>query len=248
MHIEAIRLAGELESKGYYKALEALYFAAEVHSGQVRDDCTDYIDHPVGVARIILNMKVETDPIEEEKMIIDALLHDVVEEKGVSQDLLRQRFGEESAGDVMALSKTKRVDPDLYYETIAMLVRLIIVKAADRLHNISNMVKTYSTDRLEKYAKETRERIQPMMKMARRRHPKYGKTLVVFRDIMKGILSCVDRIVEVSRENEGLRRQVDELTQALHELMSEQVKLQLLDTDRALNERDRATRKIASLE
>ena len=70
------------------KIREAYEFAAEAHKGQVRKSGEPYIEHPVAVAEILVNMQMDVTSA------MAALLHDVVEDTNVTLDDLRERFGE----------------------------------------------------------------------------------------------------------------------------------------------------------
>jgi (p)ppGpp synthase/HD superfamily hydrolase len=124
----------------------ALTFAARAHAGQVRK-ATDipYIVHPVGVMLILLQAG-ETDP----ELLAAALLHDTVEDSGVTLAELRERFGARVAEIVEGCSEPNRDDSwetrkqhtVEYLKTAPRAVQL--VAAADKLHNLRSIVSDYA--------------------------------------------------------------------------------------------------------
>jgi (p)ppGpp synthase/HD superfamily hydrolase len=117
----------------------AFEFSARAHRGQKRLSGEDYISHAVAVARILVELQMDTTTV------IAALLHDVVEDADVAIDEIREGFGAEVAGIVDGLTKistlTFRSSTEEQVEnyrklllSIARDARVIIVKLADRLH------------------------------------------------------------------------------------------------------------------
>lgn len=231
MHKEAIWLSAELKRAGMFTAMRALYFAAECHEGHERDDGTDYIDHPVGVARLLMNLASV-----DEATIISALLHDVIEEEKIARRDIAADYGKEVAGIVHLLSKSpgRKVPLEVYYDGIKSNIRAILIKAADRHHNVSNMT-AYPVDRLAKYVAETREYVLPMMKEARREHPEWATTLIILRDSMKGVLSLAERLIAVEREREDLKGRFVQQEEWLAE-----ARVRRMELERQLNEREDA--------
>lgn len=121
----------------------ALIFAARAHAGQVRKGSdVPYIVHPVGVM-LTLRQAGETDP----EILAAALLHDTLEDAGVTVEALAERFGQRVAGIVAGSSEpfsrdepweTRKQHTIAYLRTAPRAVQL--VAAADKLHNITSMV------------------------------------------------------------------------------------------------------------
>ncbi|HEY3758523.1 MAG TPA: HD domain-containing protein, partial [Solirubrobacteraceae bacterium] len=120
---------------------EAFVFACEHHADQLRKTGEDFIVHPVGVARICAGMRLDTETL------CAALLHDTVEDTSASIEEVHERFGEEIAGIVDGVTKltgiTFRSRDEAQAENyrkmmVAMAtdVRVILIKLADRLHNM----------------------------------------------------------------------------------------------------------------
>src|ERR1700758_2181804 len=119
----------------------AFRLAAAGHAGQQRGSGEPFITHPVGVATICAGLRLD------EQTIAAALLHDVVEDTGVELDALREEFGDEIALLVDGVTKLTRVqfqtreqaEAENYRKMVVAMaedVRVILVKLADRLHNL----------------------------------------------------------------------------------------------------------------
>src|SRR5215475_15967086 len=119
----------------------AFTFAARAHEGQQRRSGEDFINHPWGAAKICAELRLD------EQTIAAALLHDVVEDTGVELDTLREEFGDEIAALVDGVTKLTRVqfqtreqaEAENYRKMVVAMaedVRVILVKLADRLHNL----------------------------------------------------------------------------------------------------------------
>jgi GTP pyrophosphokinase len=120
---------------------QAYRLAAEAHEGQYRKSGESYVHHPLAVARIVAGLGLD------ETTIAAALLHDSVEDTGIELDDLRRQFGDDVAEIVDGVTKLERVKFDTKEAQQAatmrkMLVamakdlRVIIIKLADRLHNL----------------------------------------------------------------------------------------------------------------
>jgi GTP pyrophosphokinase len=122
---------------------KAFEFAAQKHGGQKRASGEDYISHPIGVANILLDFSPDEDSL------IAALLHDVTEDCGVSQEELEKRFGATVMKLVSGLEKLSRLQArgesrqvgSLRKMFLAMArdVRVVLIKLCDRLHNMQTL-------------------------------------------------------------------------------------------------------------
>jgi len=144
----------------------AFEFSAHAHRGQKRLSGEDYISHAVAVARILVDLQMDTTTV------AAALLHDVVEDADVTVDEIRKDFGDEVAGIVDGLTKlgtlTFRSSTEEQVEnyrklllSIARDARVIIVKLADRLHNMRTL-EHQSAEGQKRIALETREIYAPL--------------------------------------------------------------------------------------
>ncbi len=128
------------------KIIAAYEVANEAHSGVKRSSGEPYITHPIAVACILLEFCMDTDTI------CAALLHDVVEDTDVSLDTLKRKFGDDVANLVDGVTKIGQVPLNNTKEEqqaenirkilIAMSkdIRVIIIKLADRLHNMRTIM------------------------------------------------------------------------------------------------------------
>jgi GTP pyrophosphokinase len=126
------------------KVKEAYRFSDEMHLGQVRKSGEPYISHPIAVAEICAEWKLDA------QAIMAALLHDVIEDQDVKKDELIERFGAQVANMVDGLSKLEKIEFQSQVEAqaenfrkmllaMASDVRVILIKLADRLHNMRTM-------------------------------------------------------------------------------------------------------------
>jgi RelA/SpoT family (p)ppGpp synthetase len=177
-------LAGELSSKagqyeafkttlaGYLKAAdierigEAYAFSDEAHAGQMRVSGEEYITHPLAVAGICASWKLDT------QALMAALLHDVVEDTGITIGDVAARFGAPVGELVDGLSKLDKIEfesqEDAQAENFRKMllamardVRVILVKLADRLHNMRT-IGSLRPDKRRRIARETLEIYAPI--------------------------------------------------------------------------------------
>ncbi|MFZ5624890.1 MAG: RelA/SpoT family protein [Gemmatimonadota bacterium] len=144
----------------------ALRFSAAAHHGQKRMSGEDFVDHSIAVAMILIDMLLDTTSI------AAALLHDVVEDSDVRVEDIAREFGTEVANLVDGLTKisslTFRSSAEEQVEnyrklllSIAKDARVIIIKLADRLHNMRTLEHLGATRR-QRIALETREIYAPL--------------------------------------------------------------------------------------
>ena len=122
----------------------AYHFSARAHEGQFRSSGEPYISHPVAVADIIADWHLDS------QALIAALLHDVVEDTPISKQEIAERFGKVSAELVDGLSKLDKIEFRSREEAqaenfrkmllaMASDLRVILIKLADRLHNMRTL-------------------------------------------------------------------------------------------------------------
>jgi len=144
----------------------AVELSKTAHLGQLRQSGEDYVTHPIAVARILASQHLDT------QAIIAALLHDVVEDTDTTAEDIATQFGKPVAELVDGLSKLDK----LQFETVAdaqaenfrkMLmamardVRVILIKLADRLHNMRTL-ESVSREKSARIARETMEIYAPI--------------------------------------------------------------------------------------
>ena len=154
-------LEGYLDQKQVSEIYEAYLFSAEAHEGQHRVSGEPYIYHPIEVARILAEMRID------HTTIIAALLHDVLEDTNHSRKELIAKFGEEVTALVDGVSKLTRMQMESPQHAqaenfrkmmLAMTrdIRVILIKLADRLHNMRTL-NGMRADKRRRIAQETLE-------------------------------------------------------------------------------------------
>ncbi|CAM1378601.1 RelA/SpoT family protein [Fusobacterium nucleatum] len=142
----------------------ALGFAEESHQGQYRKSGDDYIIHPVEVAKILMDMKMDTDTI------VAGLLHDVVEDTLIPIADIKYNFGDTVATLVDGVTKlktlpngTKNQAENIRKMILAMAenIRVILIKLADRLHNMRTL-KFMKPEKPQSISKETLDIYAPL--------------------------------------------------------------------------------------
>ena len=144
----------------------AIEFSRIAHQGQTRQSGDAYVTHPIAVARILTPLHLDA------QSIIAALLHDVVEDTEITSEQIAEKFGKPVAELVDGLSKLERI----HFETredaqaenfrkmllaMARDVRVILIKLADRLHNMRTL-DSMAPDKCERIARETMEIYAPI--------------------------------------------------------------------------------------
>src|SRR5205807_1095995 len=145
---------------------KAYDYSLRVHSGQSRASGEPYLVHPLEVALVLAEMKM--DPV----AVAAGLLHDSVEDTSVTIVDIRKEFGEQVAHIVEGVTKISKIDfatkeeqqaENLRKMMLAMVddIRVVMIKLADRLHNMRTL-EHLAPDRQQKIAKETLEIYGPI--------------------------------------------------------------------------------------
>lgn len=154
-------------NKDQVELIAAAYkMAEEAHTGQLRSSGDDYITHPLEVAQILTDMHLDY------QSIIAAILHDVIEDTSVSKEEIAEKFGDKVAELVDGVSKLAQLKFESRAEAqaenlrkmmlaMARDIRVILVKLADRLHNMRTLG-SLSRDRQRRIALETLEIYAPI--------------------------------------------------------------------------------------
>jgi len=159
-------IEGYLSKDQVKKIVHAYYFSAELHAGQFRKSGEAYICHPLSVAIILAQMNMDTN------CIIAALLHDAIEDTEASKEDLEEKYNSEVAELVDGVTKLTQLNIKSHAEAQAENVRkmllamskdlrVIIVKLADRLHNMQT-IGAMPTEKRRRIAKETQEIYVPL--------------------------------------------------------------------------------------
>ena len=137
-------LSSYLDTNRINQVRRAYYFAEQAHEGQMRKSGDRYITHPLAVARILAEMRLD------HQSLMAAMLHDVIEDTGIPKDALSEQFGDDVAELVDGVSKLTQIEfrtraeaqaENFQKMTLAMArdIRVILVKLADRLHNMRTL-------------------------------------------------------------------------------------------------------------
>jgi len=141
-------------------------FAAEQHKGQTRLSGEPYLSHPVEVAHLLADMKLDVTSL------CAALLHDVVEDTKLPLEKIAEHFGPDVARLVEGVTKISKLDllapEDRQAENVRKMllamvndVRVVMVKLADRLHNMRTL-EFLASDRQQRIARETLDIYAPV--------------------------------------------------------------------------------------
>ena len=150
----------------YPVALNAMELAANYHTGTRKDGLTPEFSHQLTMVKYLKSFFEYDDRSFTSDVYSVAFLHDVLEDYPQSCDVvtLRSKFGLLVAESVYDLTRQSGQKNDRYYKSIEQSEYSIIVKGADRLHNLSTMVDVFSKEKQRRYIKETEEYIIPMLK------------------------------------------------------------------------------------
>ena len=155
-----------LEPDQVREIYRAYQFGAEAHEGQRRASGEPYIQHPIQVARILAEMRLD------HQSIVAAILHDVIEDTDTAKAQIARTFGKEVADLVDGVSKLTQISFESRAEAqaeyfrkmllaMARDIRVILVKLADRLHNMRTLA-ALSPAKRRRTARETLEIYAPI--------------------------------------------------------------------------------------
>ncbi len=160
------QLSNYLTQEQVAEISRAYFFAADAHQGQHRSSGEPYISHPIEVARILANMHMD------HQSIMAAILHDVIEDTHLDKNAIAEQFGDEIAELVDGVSKLALIKFESRAEAqagnlrkmmlaMAKDIRVIIIKLADRLHNMRTL-EALSPEKCRRIARETLEIYAPI--------------------------------------------------------------------------------------
>ena len=167
----AKQLSTYLEPAQVKLVRRAYFYAEQAHDGQIRRSGEPYVSHPLAVAEILHDMHMD------HQSLMAAMLHDVIEDTGLTREALAGQFGETVANLVDGVSKLNKLNfnsntqaevqaENFQKMALAMAkdIRVILVKLADRLHNM----RTLSAMKPEKQRRIARETIDIYAPIANR--------------------------------------------------------------------------------
>jgi GTP pyrophosphokinase len=159
-------VAAYLKPEDVVSVKNALEFSAAAHQGQLRQSGDPYVSHPIAVARILTPLHMDA------QAIVAALLHDVVEDTEIHIEDIVKQFGKPVAEMVEGLSKLDKLQFETQQDAqaenfrkmlmaMARDVRVILIKLADRLHNMRTLA-AVSPEKSVRIARETMEIYAPI--------------------------------------------------------------------------------------
>jgi len=158
--------SGYLKPEDISQLQSAYHFSEQAHEGQFRKSGEPYISHPLAVANILAQWHLDT------QALTAALLHDVMEDTSVTKTEISRNFGKPVAELVDGVSKLDKIEFETQAEAqaenfrkmllaMARDVRVILIKLADRLHNMRTL-EAVSSEQRRRIARETLEIYAPI--------------------------------------------------------------------------------------
>jgi len=211
-------------AKGDLKALEAAYQTAEAaHAGQRRLSGEPFIEHPLAVAQILAELRLDTTTLEA------GLLHDTVEDTSVTLDTIRTDFGEDVAEIVDGLTKLDKLQfqtrelaqaENVRKMIVAMAgdIRVLLIKLADRLHNMRTLT-ALAPAKQRRVATETLEIYAPLANRLGVQEVKWELEDLAFKTLHPGPYKEIAQLVETRRDERT--RRIKDLTETLRQKLKE---------------------------
>ncbi len=206
------------------KIIKAYNFAEYAHQGQLRNSGEVYLVHPFNVAMILADLNMDGTSI------IAGLLHDVLEDTSVDYETLSKEFGEEVANLVDGVTKLKKLKYKTKQESqaenlrkmvlaMAKDIRVIIIKLADRLHNMRTL-EYMSEEKKKEKALETLEIYAPLAHRLGMSKIKWELEDLSLRYLdPEGYYDLVDKVSKRRKEREAyIQRIIDEIDEKLKEM------------------------------
>ena len=213
------------------EALTRAYnFALEAHKNQKRDEGTPYVSHPIAVANILTELKLDS------ATITTGLLHDTIEDTKTTYNSVKKEFGQEVADLVDGVTKIsifeEQAANNSKAENLRKLIlatskdiRVLLVKLADRLHNMRTINSVKDEAKKIRKAKETMEIYAPLadrMGMNRIRDELEDLSFSILNSEARNLI--LDRLYLIKNKREDILKQV---SYELQELL----KLNKIDAD-----------------
>lgn len=219
------KLSSYLDPKEVARVERAYKYSEQCHRGQMRQSGDPYITHPLAVANILADMRMDHESL------MAALLHDVIEDTGVTKSQISRRFGRTVADLVDGVSKLTEIEFESKAEqqaesfqkmTLAMSrdIRVVLVKLADRLHNMRTLGVLAPAKR-RRIARETLDIYAPIAQrlgindirlefedlgfaaMYPLRHRRLREAMKAARKNRKEILAEIQQAIEIRLESEA---------------------------------------------
>jgi len=206
------------------RGLEQAYrVAEEAHDGQTRKSGEPFIEHPLAVAEILADLRLDTTTL------TAALLHDTVEDTEITLAGIEEAFGEDVARIVDGLTKLDRLEfrtrelaqaENVRKMIVAMAgdIRVLLIKLADRLHNMRTVL-ALSPGKQRRMATETLEIYAPLANRLGVQEVKWELEDLSFKTLHPGPYKEIARLVEARRDER--RALIEELTGSIRQKLKE---------------------------
>jgi GTP pyrophosphokinase len=216
-------LSSYLKPKDVEHVRVAIEFSRAAHLGQMRHSGDPYISHPIAVARILTPLHIDA------QAIIAALLHDVVEDTEVTGEQVAEKFGKPVAELVEGLSKLDKIQfetrEDAQAENFRKMllamardVRVILIKLADRLHNMRTL-EAMASDKRERIARETMEIYAPIANRLGLNDLHHELEDLSFKHLHPNRYAVLAKALQVARGNR--REVVGKILEAIRQRLAE---------------------------
>ena len=186
----------------------AYVYAMRMHGAQKRASGDPYFAHPIEVAGILTDYRLDT------ATIVTALLHDVIEDTPVTREEITERFGEEVAGLVEGVTKLSKLELNSEHTkqaenlrkfilAISKDVRVLMVKLADRLHNMRTLHFISKPAKRERIARETLDIYAPLARSIGCHRICTELEEIAFEHLNPGARNAIIRRLEGLRSDQG---------------------------------------------
>ncbi|MCD4720886.1 MAG: bifunctional (p)ppGpp synthetase/guanosine-3',5'-bis(diphosphate) 3'-pyrophosphohydrolase [Desulfobacula sp.] len=202
----------------------AYIYSARVHEGQVRLSGEPYLSHPLEVANILADMRLDVESI------AAALLHDVIEDTPATKEDIKETFGPDVAHIVSGVTKLSALTfstkiaqqaESLRKMILAMAddIRVVLIKLADRIHNMRTLKYHHNPEKQAAIAQETLDIYAPIAARLGIFWIKYELEEIAFYYTLRDEYDRIDALVDKAKhEKEDYIKEVNE---KLHEKMKE---------------------------
>ncbi|QDJ13817.1 bifunctional GTP diphosphokinase/guanosine-3',5'-bis(diphosphate) 3'-diphosphatase [Mergibacter septicus] len=217
-------IQGYLPAKQIELVKRAFVVARDAHEGQTRSSGEPYITHPVAVASILAEMKLDHEAI------MAALLHDVIEDTPYTEAQLTAEFGKSVAEIVEGVSKLdklkfrtrKEAEAENFRKMILAMtqdIRVVLIKLADRTHNMRTLG-ALRPDKRRRIAKETLEIYSPLAHRLGIEHIKNELEDLGFEALYPNRYHVLQKVIQTARGNrkEMIQRITDEIKGRLDDI------------------------------
>lgn len=195
-----IALKFRLQGMGFYKALEALEKAKEIHKHYRKDGKTKEFQHQVEIALFALTLK-NVENLED--VIICSLLHDTMEDysDAMSEEYIKEKFGQHNLTTLKFLNKKLWRNYEEYFKNLANDMVGSLVKLIDRINNAQSMERgNFTLEKQMNYCNEIKVYFLPMAKQARKNFPKQMDAYYNIETVLKSQVELLEISFKYRRE------------------------------------------------